>query len=146
MKHRLATMNDIPILAKMNRELTEDENHRNRFQTDAWFQQRMQIFLNGDYHAVIFGQDGKILAYALYRNHPEYKDTIYLRQIFVDRDFRRQGIGRQAMQILMNEYWSKEKRLTVEVLSDNITAYAFYKSVGYRDYSLELEIKPGERM
>ena len=46
----------------------------------------------------------------------------------------------------MNEYWSKEKRLTVEVLSDNITAYAFYKSVGYRDYSLELEIKPGERM
>ena len=89
MNHRLAVMNDIPILSKMNRELTEDENHRNRFQTDAWFQQRMQTFLSGDYHAVIFEQDGKVLAYALYSNHPEHRNTIYLRQIFVDRDFRR---------------------------------------------------------
>ena len=129
----------------MNRQLTEDEEHRNRFNTDDWFIKRMESFLNGEYQAVIFEHDGKVLAYALYRNHAEHADTIYLRQIFVDRAFRRQGIGRHVMKVLMKEYWSKEKRLTVEVLNHNKAAYEFYKSVGYQIYCLELEIKADDR-
>jgi hypothetical protein len=49
------------------------------------------------------------------------------------------------MNVLMNEIWPKEKRLTVEVLSHNEFARRFFQSVGYREYSLELEIKPEER-
>jgi ribosomal protein S18 acetylase RimI-like enzyme len=145
MLHRIATLDDIPILAKMNWELTEDENHRNRYKSDAWFRQRMKVFLQGEYHAVIFELENRIVAYALYRNHPDHDDTIYLRQIFVDRTVRRQGIGRQVMHILMNEYWSKDKRLTVEVLNSNHAAYEFYRSIGFRVYCLELEITPDER-
>ena len=145
MIHRLATISDVPILAKMNQHLTEDEKHKNRFQTDEWFKQRMVRFLSGEYQAVLFEKDGKVIAYALYRDHQEHEDTIYLRQIFVDRSLRRRGIGRHMMGVLMNEYWSKDKRLTVEVLSDNNAAYAFYESVGYQVYCLELEIKPDDR-
>ena len=145
MNHRLATMHDVPILAKMNRLLTEDEKHRNRFMSDDWFEQRMERFLGSEYQAVIFEQDGKVIAYALYRNHAEHEDTIYLRQIFVDRTLRRQGIGKYVMHVLMNEYWPKEKRLTVEVLYDNKAACLFYDSVGYKVYCLELEIKAENR-
>jgi ribosomal protein S18 acetylase RimI-like enzyme len=145
MKYRHATLDDVPILAKMNRRLTEDEQHRNQFKSDEWFKERMESFLKGEYEAIIFEKDGKALAYALYRDHPEHDDTIYLRQIFVDRFFRRQGFGRKAMKILMKEVWPREKRLTVEVLSSNEAAFLFYKSVGYKECSLELEIKAEER-
>ncbi len=106
----------------------------------------MESFLNGEYEAAIFEKDGDVLAYALYRNHPEHSDTIYLRQIFVDRSYRRQGFGHEAIEILMKEVWPREKRLTVEVLSGNEAAYSFYKSVGFKDYCLELEVKAKNRI
>jgi ribosomal protein S18 acetylase RimI-like enzyme len=146
MKYRLATLDDIPIFVRMNRQLAEDEQHRNRHKSDEWFKERMESFLKGEFEAIIFEQDGKALAYALYRNHPEHDDTIYLRQIFVDRSSRRQGIGREAIQILMKEVWPREKRLTVEVLCSNEAAFSFHKSVGFKEYCLELEIKAEDRI
>ncbi len=49
------------------------------------------------------------------------------------------------MNVLMNEIWPKEKRLTVGVLSHNEIARKFFQSVGYKEYSLELEIKSDGR-
>ena len=145
MNFRNATLDDLPILVRMNRELTEDEQHRNRFKSEEWFQERMKSFLNNEYEAVLFEIDDKAIGYALYGNHAEHDDTIYLRQIFVDRSLRRQGLGLKAMEILMEEIWSEKKRLTVGVLSDNKTAFSFYKSVGFKKYSIELEIKAENR-
>lgn len=145
MRYRFATLDDVPILTRMNRQLVEDEQHRNRFQSDAWFEKRMRGFLTGRYKAVLFEREGEIVAYALYTDHPDHSDTIYLRQIFVDRAHRRQGIGREAMRILKEEIWPQDKRLTVEVLVSNDVAQAFYEAVGFRAYSLELEIPASER-
>jgi ribosomal protein S18 acetylase RimI-like enzyme len=128
----------------MNKQLTEDEQHRHRFKSEQWFTERMSQLLNGDYTAVLFEKE-IIVAYALYRNHPDHADTIYLRQLFVSRDYRRQGIGKEVINILINEIWPKEKRLTVEVLCHNEVARKFYQSVGYKEYCLELEMKPEER-
>lgn len=145
MEYRFATVDDIPILSRMNRQLVEDEQHRNRFRADAWFEERMRGFLTGGYRAVLFEIEGEVVAYALYTDHPDHSDTIYLRQIFVERSRRRQGIGRKAMHILDEEIWPQDKRLTVEVLVGNEVAQAFYKAVGFREYSLELEIPASER-
>ena len=145
MKYRIATKKDISVLAAMNRQLTEDENHRNRFKSDQWFKERIERFLRGEYQAVLFEKNHMIIAYALYRNHPDHDDTILLRQIFVDRDHRRQGVGREVMGVLNQEIWPRDKRLTVEVLSHNSIARKFYESVGYKEYCLELEIKPEDR-
>jgi len=144
-RYRLATLDDVPALSRMNRQLVEDEQHHNRFKPDAWFEARMRGFLAGEYQAVLFERDGEVVAYALYRDHPEHGDTVYLRQIFVERGHRRQGIGREAMRILIDEIWPPDKRLTVEVLVGNSAARAFYGAVGFREYSLELEIPASER-
>jgi ribosomal protein S18 acetylase RimI-like enzyme len=58
------------------------------------------------------------------------------------RNRRRQGVGRQVMEILRSKIWPKNKRLTVEVLVSNTAATAFWRAMGYRDYSLMLEILP----
>jgi len=102
-------------------------------------EQRMRGWLTGEYQAVIYENAGEFVAYALYC---EREREIYLRQLFVVRHRRSQGIGRRAVEILRSQIWPKNKRLTVEVLTANERAVSFWRSVGYADYSLSLEILP----
>jgi predicted acetyltransferase len=105
-------------------------------------EQRMNGWLSSEYMAMLFEDGGEAVAYALYREQPE---EIYLRQLFVVRNRRRKGIGRTAVEILRSKIWPKNKRLTVDVLVQNTAAIAFWRSVGYRDYCLTLEILPVAR-
>ena len=105
-------------------------------------EERMRAWLSGEYRAVIYEEESAVIAYALFREQPE---EIYLRQLFVVRQRRRQGVGRKAVEILRSDIWPQSKRLTVDVLVTNKAALAFWRSVGYRDYCLTLEIMPNER-
>jgi predicted acetyltransferase len=138
MEYRFATHGDLDLLAEWNHQLIRDEGHRNPM-TAAELRERMKQWLAGEYHAVIFEADARPLAYALYAENPI---EIHLRQLFVTRDYRRQGIGRKAVEILRTQIWPRQKRLTVEVLTANRPAVAFWRSVGYADHSLTLEIMP----
>ena len=138
MTFRRATLDDCAVLAELNHQLIRDEGHRNPM-TVPELERRMKSWLATEYTAVLFENSGALVAYAMYAEQPE---RIYLRQLFVVRDHRRQGIGRQAMEILRSKIWPKDKRLTVEVLVGNTAAVAFWRAVGYRDYSLMLEIMP----
>jgi predicted acetyltransferase len=100
---------------------------------------RMREWISAEYRAIIYEEDGAMVAYALFREEPE---EIYLRQFFVVRNRRSQGIGRRAVEILRSQIWSKNKRLTVEVLVANNRAASFWRSAGYTDYALSLEILP----
>src|SRR5436190_4805970 len=124
MTFRRATLDDCAILAKLNHQLIQDEGHRNRM-TDPELEQRMSGWISGEYRAVIYEDGGEVVAYALFREQPE---EIYLRQLFVVRDRRSQGIGGRAFEILRSQVWPKTKRLTVEVLIANKRALSFWKS------------------
>jgi predicted acetyltransferase len=138
MNFRHATLNDCPLLAEFNHQLIRDEGHRNKT-TVPELEQRMKGWLASEYAAVIFENGGENVAYALYREQPE---EIYLRQLFVVRNLRRKGLGRNVVEILRSKIWPRDKRLTVEVLVQNVGAVAFWRSVGYKHYSLTLEILP----
>ena len=122
MTFRLATTDDCLRLAELNYQLIRDEGHRNRM-TVAELEQRMRGWLASEYRAVIYEDGGEVVAYALFREQPE---EIYLRQLFVVRHRRSQGIGRCAVEILRSQIWPKTKRLTVEVLVANKRGVAFW--------------------
>lgn len=102
-------------------------------------EKRMRAWLTSEYRAVIFDDGREMIGYVLFRDQAE---EIYLRQFFVVRNRRREGFGRQAFGILRSEMWSPKKRLTVDVLTENSAAAAFWRAVGCKDYSLTLEIMP----
>jgi len=135
---RRAISNDCALLAELNHQLIRDEGHCNRMSVPE-LEQRMRDWLATVYSAVLFQEAGEVVAYALFREEP---DEIYLRQLFVVRDRRRQGLGRRALEILRSQVWPADKRLTVEVLVHNTAAVNFWRAVGYRDYCLTLEIMP----
>jgi GNAT superfamily N-acetyltransferase len=137
--HRRASRADCRLLAALNHQLIRDEGHRNPM-TETQLAQRMRRWLaRGEYTAELFEENGEVVAYALYR---ESADQIYLRHLFVTRNRRRQGIGRRVMRLLIDKIWPPGKRLTVEVLCANAAGVAFWKAMGYREYSLCLEIMP----
>ena len=102
-------------------------------------QDRMSGWLAEEYRAVIFEEQGEVAGYGLFREEPH---EIYLRQLFIVRNRRRQGLGRRAMEILRSELWPPSKRLTVNVLVTNQPAVAFWRAIGFADYSLALEVLP----
>jgi len=141
-KYRRAAPDDLPLLAELNHQLIRDEGHRNSM-TIAQLEERMRGWLDADYAAILFEENFEVVAYAIFR---EQSEELYLRHFFVVRHRRRQNIGRRAMQLLLTKVWPANKRLTVNVLSTNTTAIAFWRAVGYSDYCLTLEILPGDRL
>jgi len=102
----------------------------------------MRNWLQTEYQAIIFEHDDRPVAYALYRQEG---DGIHLRQFFVDRQQRRQGLGRQALQLLLSEVWPLEARVTLEVLVNNRSGQEFWKALGFREYALTLEMLPEKK-
>jgi GNAT superfamily N-acetyltransferase len=138
MDYRIAEDKDLDLLAEWNHQLIRDEGHRNPM-TVPELKERMKNWLLGEYTAIIFYEGTEPAAYTLFR---EQADEIYLRQFFVKRGRRRQGIGKEAIEILMRQIWNHSKRLTVEVLCHNHEGIAFWKAVGYKEYCLTLEKMP----
>ncbi|HEY1269726.1 MAG TPA: GNAT family N-acetyltransferase [Candidatus Binatia bacterium] len=139
MNYRIASLDDCKKLAEWNHQLIRDEGDRNPMNI-AQLEERMSNWLaSREYTAVIFEHDDEPGAYALFRSS---SDEIYLRQLFVVRHRRRQGIGRRAIEMLISELFDKRKRLTVAVLAHNHSAISFWHALGFTDYSLHLEMMP----
>ncbi|MBL0728704.1 GNAT family N-acetyltransferase [Piscinibacter sp. HJYY11] len=137
---RPATEADAEALGRLNHQLIRDEGHRNPMSVDELVE-RMRRWLADDGYEALLGFDGdELVAYVLWRDEP---DCVYLRQIFVHRDQRRQGVARHLM-LSVFERWPG-KRLVVDVLAGNARALAFWRRMGYRDYAVMLErLPPGD--
>jgi GNAT superfamily N-acetyltransferase len=130
-----ADVADCDLLADWNLQLIADEGHRNPMNV-VQLRERMRGWIATDYKAVIFSAVEPV-GYALFKTEA---DSIYLRQFFIRRDKRRSGIGKEAFDVLRNEVWPRNIRLTVDVLCANEVATAFWRALGFRDYFLGLEM------
>jgi ribosomal protein S18 acetylase RimI-like enzyme len=134
LQHRVATGDDLDLLAAWNRQLNEDERAANLLGVDA-LRERMRGFLAAEYTAVIFEEDGAPVGYALFR--PD-ENGVYLRQLFVDRAQRRRGIGRRILERLHAEVFPRGVRVTIEVLVHNDRAIAFWRAAGFTDHAIAM--------
>ena len=140
MRYRLASKDDAALLAELNHQLIREEGHRNPM-TVPQLEARMRRWLIIGYVAVIFEDDSDVVAYAVYL---EDDRQVYLRHFFVVPHRRRAGEGREAIRHLREQLWSRDKRLVVEVLWHNERGVRFWKAMGFREYSLALEILPDD--
>lgn len=137
MEHYQATTADLPLLAKLNQQLIQDEGHRNPM-TLAELERRMQRWLEaGLYEAWLFREADEVVAYALVCHEPDY---VYLRQFFVCREARGVGNGRLAINRLRQQILPPHKRLRLEVLVTNQQARDFWTAVGFAEYAVTMEM------
>jgi ribosomal protein S18 acetylase RimI-like enzyme len=136
---REATLDDVELLSALNRDLIQDEGHHNPMSL-AQLKKRMRGFLSREYRAIVFDRRGEVLAYLLYRS--DEWDRVYIRQFFVVRAARRQGVGLEAMRVFRNEISPRGKPLILEVLTNNDAGRAFWTACGFRDYAVTLVADP----
>jgi ribosomal protein S18 acetylase RimI-like enzyme len=134
---RPATLGDAEALARLNHQLIQDEGHRNPMNLGQ-LGERMRGWLAYEGYEALLGFDGdELVAYVLWR---DLHDSIHLRQIYVQRDYRRQGTARHLVFTLFARW--PDTRFTVDVLAGNARALAFWRRMGYQDYAVMLERRP----
>lgn len=141
MHWELAKIDDSALLAQLNFELIADEGHHNPMDVTE-LDARMRGWLVTDYRAVLFRQEERVVAYALFRS--DEWNRVYLRQFFVVRGARRQGIGRAAIELFKREVVPPGTPVVLEVLISNAAGRAFWAATGFREYCLALKWEPGD--
>jgi GNAT superfamily N-acetyltransferase len=120
----------------MNADLIRDEGHANAM-TLAQLEERMRGWLSAEYTAIVFERRAQPVAYALFRD--DEGRGVLLRHFFVCAECRRQGLGRRAFALLVEEVLAPGTRVAVEVLARNERALAFWRAVGFTEYAVTLE-------
>ena len=138
---RLARPDECALLARFNADLIRDERHDNAMDI-AELGERMREWLADGYRACLFETGAGPVGYALFRDLPE---CVHLRHFFIVPEYRGIGMGRRAFQRLHAAFFPPGKRVLVEVLTWNASGLAFWKSLGFgeRYVGLQLPVAPG---
>lgn len=132
---QVCSKEDLDLLAQLNKQLIEDENHDNRM-TIEQLKARMEEFIGTDYTAYLFKIKEKTIGYALVNRK---REPVYLRQFFICRDSRKNGYGRMAFDMLLELLGTD--RLDIEVMYWNERGYGFWKSLGFKERSVYMRFE-----
>jgi len=134
---RPATLDDVTILAEMNQQLVLDEGSRNPMALEQ-LKERMYRWLTGDRDAVIVERRDETIGYMLFwrvaDEYYPYKDSIYIRQFFIQPSFRRRGIGQIAFELIVSDVFDENVALSLDVLESNPEGKAFWSKMGFEVY------------
>ena len=130
-----ANAEDVTLLAGLNKQLIEDEGHRNTMDVAALAERMRGWLVSGEYRAHLFTFEKSVIGYSLCK---DAGDHIYIRQLFIARERRRQGFGQAALSILAEDVWPG-RRLRADVLTGNTAALAFWQKCGFAPYAQILE-------
>ena len=129
MEIKKCTLKDVAQLAILNKQLIDDEKSDNPMSIKE-LEDRMTGFLNTEYDAYFFVVNNAVVGYALVKNTCS---PLYLRQFFIDRQYRKQHLGTEAFKSLIE--YLKVKSIDIEVLSWNEVGNRFWESCGFKDIS-----------
>lgn len=137
-KLRKATINDITALAEMNKQLIRDERSRHSMNVNQ-LELRMQSWLDGDWSAIMIYKNNDLIGYLLYQQRSDDYDPdqriIFVRQFFVQRTYRRRGIGREAFEAIAAQFFPSDAQVSLDVLSTNPEALHFWEDLGFSRYA-----------
>ena len=135
---------DIPLIARWNTQLHEDEGFT-PMSIDAAENRLRRWLETRRFQAVVFVVEDKAIGYLLYESRPVHDDqrsneSIYLRQFFISRDSRRKGLGTAAINTFLREVAPSNARLVLEVKTSNSGGHQFWKNLGFQSVSTFYEL------
>ena len=129
------TLEDAALLSQMNKRLIDDEKSTNSMTAEE-LEERMRGFLSTEYSAYFFMQDETVVGYALVK---DTEKPLYLRQFFIDREYRRQHLGRQAFHLLLD--YLQTDTINLDVLPWNEPGLRFWESCGFAPTCISMQYK-----
>lgn len=121
------TMDNLSVLAKLNRELYEDEKNDNIPEVEI-LQERLKCAIEQGSVAFLFLEHKEVAGYALVRTQTS---PYYLSHFFICKNVRRKHLGTIALNQLMKEL--KTDSIDLDVFCWNQRGQAFWKSLGFKE-------------
>ena len=128
---------DVDILSRMNQQLREDQGSQPPATLEQLEERARGWFAQGR-HVTIFVEAGEALGYAVWADED---DGVFLHAFFTARHRRRTGLGRQALDLLLNGPWAGKTNVRLDVLLTNPRGHAFWKAMGFTDRAMAMERK-----
>ena len=104
----------------------------------------MAGWLSEDWRAAVIEQNRLPVGYMLYQfRSDEYRPSetvVYVRQFFIEREHRIQGIGRRAFGIVCETYFPKASSVVLDVLETSPRARRFWEILGFRPYCTTMQL------
>ena len=121
------TMDNLLVLAKLNKELYEDEKNDNIPEIEV-LQERLKYAMEQGAVAFLFLEDKEVVGYALVRTQAT---PYYLSHFFICRNARRKHLGTIAFNQLMKEL--ETDSIDLDVFCWNQRGQEFWKSLGFKE-------------
>jgi GNAT superfamily N-acetyltransferase len=138
---RPANYNDVALLARMNKQLIQDEHSRNTM-SHTELADRITRWLDDGRSIIIVERDDDAIGYLVYYGQDEkyypYENSVYVRQYFIQPRYRRRGIGQVAFERIAKEYFPPHAAIMLDVLHTNPEAKAFWMKLGFDMYCVTL--------
>jgi ribosomal protein S18 acetylase RimI-like enzyme len=140
-----ATHDDAALLARLNKQLLEDENNRFLPSLDE-LASRMLDWISGLEWSVdlFWNSHERAVGYIVHgrRFNPAAPggDEMYIRQFAIDRDNRRSGIGRAAISVFLETRCVPGMRVMLDVLETNPAGQAFWADCGFAPHATIMEM------
>ncbi|MBU6955841.1 GNAT family N-acetyltransferase [Hahella sp. HN01] len=130
---RPARLEDGPRLLSMMRQLAEFEGYAEDFAVTLKELER-RLFVNRDFGVYVAESDGLAVGMLVYYSLPFTYDLtpwIYVKELFIEQQYRYLGLGGKLMTALARECLRKGgRKIRWDVLTTNEPAAMFYRSQG----------------
>jgi ribosomal protein S18 acetylase RimI-like enzyme len=135
------------MLTEMNQQLIIDEGSKNTMSV-LELEERMRNWLQTGREAVIVQRDQETIGYMLFwystDEYYPYQNSINVRQFFIQPSYRRRGIGQQAFDQIVNEYFAAGSAIMLDVLESNPEGKEFWQKLGFSTYCVTMRRDPVE--
>ena len=121
------TVDKLPLLAELNKQLYEDEKNDNIPAIDV-LEERLKYSIEQDSKAYLFTDNDEVVGYALVKTQ---LSPYYLSHFFICKNMRRKNFGTIAFNQLMNEL--NTDSIDLDVFCWNQRGQEFWKSLGFKE-------------
>lgn len=140
---RPAREDDIETLAELNKQLLQDEGHPAPISVPELLARHRDWLATGEWSQDILDVEGHLVGYIVHAPNPYPLDPEiperFIRQFCIARQYRRNGLGRDAFELFMETRVAPGGRVTLDVLETNPTGQAFWEAVGCRPFFRRME-------
>ena len=103
---------------------------------------RFSGWLGSEWQVVLLEYGEVVIGYGIYRLQPDSyfpeRTVVYVRQYFIRREYRGQGLGRAGFELMVEELFPSPCRILLEALASNPSGLAFWQHLGFHPYSIAL--------
>lgn len=131
MKYRRGTTNDMPGILKLSRLLNEDDETKSPKDLELQVRQALEnslIWVAEEKERII----GYILCELFGQEHKIFPNSVFISDLYVDADYRKQGIGRRLIsEVIASTFPAEYKYFSITHDPKEKFLTKFYESCGF---------------